>query len=307
MLGFLKLIRYKNLLIIAGTQLLFNFFLNNGFFKQTALSGIDFFFLIFATICIAAGGNIINDICDVEIDKINKPEKLIVGTVISEKTANKLYIIITILGVAAGFYVSNSIGKATFGVFFILTSALLYFYATTLKKYFLWGNILISVLVGFSVFIIGIFDIIPIKSHENIFIFKIYFKTILFYTTLAFFINLLREIVKDIQDTDGDYNNNIVSLSIVLGKERSSKIIAILSLTGAICLFVFIYSVFHSYIFLILYFIIFVISLMFYLSYVSWYAKKDSEFSKMSNLLKIIMITGVLSVIPFHYLILKGF
>lgn len=306
-MNILNLIRYKNLLIIAGTQFLFKYFLIDTFFKETALPDWQFILLVLATVCIAAAGNIINDIQDIEIDKINKPKKLIVGKHISEKTANSLYIILNIIGVIIGFYIANSIGKSGFAVIFVLISGLLYYYATTLKRYLIISNIMISTLVSLSILIIGLFDVLPMMNNTNEFLVKYQFKILLIYAAFAFFMTLLREIIKDIQDVDGDHANGINTLPIAIGKQRTARLIAVLGISVCFAVFYFVYIHLHSYTILVAYFLLGVIAPMLYLSFISWDAKKKKVVSFISVLLKIIMIIGVLSIIPIHYYVLKGF
>ncbi|HCY83090.1 MAG TPA: prenyltransferase, partial [Xanthomarina gelatinilytica] len=88
---FLNLIRYKNLLLIALVQFLIKYALLDPFLEATNLSItlnlFGFTILVLATLCLAAAGYIINDVYDVEIDKVNRPDRVIVGKSISEKTA----------------------------------------------------------------------------------------------------------------------------------------------------------------------------------------------------------------------------
>ena len=138
---YLNLIRYKNLFLLAFMQLIFRY----GFLKQQniwlSLSDFQYILLVLATVLIAAGGYVINDIFDVETDSINKPKKLIIGSKISEGIAYNIYAGLTISGVAIGMYLSNIIQKPQFITLFIFVAALLYFYATTLKQLLLIGNI----------------------------------------------------------------------------------------------------------------------------------------------------------------------
>src|SRR5690554_635682 len=125
------------------------------------LSTSQFILLVLATLCIAAGGNIINDIYDIEIDRVNKPDKVLIGKSISERTANNLFFILNIIGVGIGFYLSNVIGRPGFSALFIGISALLYLYAANLKSMLLVGNILVSILVAMSFIIVAIYDLLP--------------------------------------------------------------------------------------------------------------------------------------------------
>jgi len=203
MLYFLNLIRYKNLFIIALTQLLFKYFLIDAFFTETALTYWQFILLVASTLFIAAGGYIINDIQDIVIDKINKPKKGVVGTHISQKTAYYIYIGCTFIGVFVGFYLANAIERSGFSVLFVLTAGLLYYYAISLKRYLLLGNIIISFFTALSILLIGLFDVLPILTEVNIFLVKYVFNILLIYSSFAFYTNLLREIIKDIEDIDG--------------------------------------------------------------------------------------------------------
>ena len=216
-MNFLQLIRYKNLIIIALMQV----FVKYGLFKpleiQVALSDFQFLLLVIATICIAAAGNVINDIYDMDIDAINRPTKLLIGRSISEKAANRIFIILNILGVAVGFYLANSIGKPGFAAIFIIISALLYMYASYVKGILLLGNLLISLLVAFSILIIGIFDIVPAITSEDKAGQLVAMQILLHYAFFAFFINLIREMVKDVQDINGDKNGGLTPCLLLLG------------------------------------------------------------------------------------------
>ena len=92
--SFLSLIRFKNLLIIVLTQIAIKFFLINFYLNNSSLSNFDFSIYLFALITIVAGGYIINDIYDIEIDKVNKPETRIIEQKISKKFAIKAYCIL---------------------------------------------------------------------------------------------------------------------------------------------------------------------------------------------------------------------
>lgn len=157
----LNLIRYKNLLLIILIQILIKYVLFESFKVDQSLSSLHFLLLLLSTIFIAAGGYIINDIYDKSIDAINKPQKQIVGKKISETNAYNLYIAFTASGVLIGFYLSNHVGYSGFAILFILISALLYVYTTSLKSIAILGNLVISILVSISILIVGLFELFP--------------------------------------------------------------------------------------------------------------------------------------------------
>jgi len=190
-----------------------------------ALAHWQYILLVLATVCIAAGGYIINNIMDVETDAENKPETLIVGKLISETKAYNLYFGFTVIGVVIGFYLSNVIEKPSFASIFIIIAAMLYFYATNLKQTLLIGNFVVALLLLLSVIIIGIFDLYPVTFEENRPVMGLLFGILLDYALFAFIINFIREIVKDLQDVNGDSIQEISTLPIVFGVNRTTKLV----------------------------------------------------------------------------------
>ena len=300
---YLNLIRYKNLLIIILIQVLIRYALFIPLGADLTLSHFEFALLVLATICIAAAGNIINDIYDVEIDKINKPNKVIVGKSISEKTAFNLFIIINVIGVGLGFYLSKQIEENSFFGFFIVTSALLYLYATFLKSILLVGNIVISLLVAFSLIIVGIFDLFPSINFLNQEYHSFIFRIVLTYAFFAFYINLMREIIKDIEDVDGDINGELNTLPIAIGRKRASYLVfgmGVLSLFGIIF---YIYTHLYNYTIAVAYFLLLVLAPLGYFCMKIWDAKSKNNYSYLSTILKTIMFLGMSSLLLYTFVI----
>lgn len=302
---YLKLIRYKNLIIIALTQWLFKWMLIDVFFKDTALTDIHFSFLVFSTVLIAAAGNIINDIQDITTDRINKHKEVIVGVKITEKRAYQLYLFTNITGVALGLYVANSSGKSGFTILFVIIALLLYYYSTSLKKILLAGNLVVSLLVALTVIIIGIFTLLPIASDTNQYIINYVFRILFYYAVFAFYINFLREIIKDVQDVNGDHAANVKSLPIVLGKRRTLKILSVLSVMPCAALLAAVYEYLHTHPLLNAYILFAIMGPLLFISFTAWDAKKAKQYSTISTLLKIVMVLGVLSIIIVRYTLFK--
>lgn len=270
-----------------------------------ALDNLQFALLVFTTLSIAAAGYIINDSYDIEIDSINKPDKLIVGKKISEKNATRLYIILNILGVATGFYLSNSIGKPGFAAFFIVTSALLFMYSSYLKGLLLIGNIVISLLVSLSILIVGIFDIIPLIDIEHMVMQRTALKVVLYFGLFAFLINFIREIVKDIQDINGDKNGGMNTLPIAIGRARATTTVFGLAVLIVIMVVSYMYVYLYSNQILVIYFLIMVVGPLFYFCIRSWTAETAKDYTLLSLFLKIIMFLGMCSILLYPSLILK--
>ncbi|HET8886608.1 MAG TPA: geranylgeranylglycerol-phosphate geranylgeranyltransferase [Salinimicrobium sp.] len=293
---FLRLIRFPNLIIIILTQCCIRFFLFEKFEVSPALELFDFFLLVIATVCLAAGGNIINDIYDVETDWVNKPSKLIIGKKISEKTALVFYIIFNFIAVGIGFYLSHRIGKSGFSVLFILISALLYFYSSRLKQSFLIGNILIGFLISLVFLIVGIFDLLPnfhFSNSENRHAFNILFH----FSIFAFLINFLREMLKDQEDINGDYKTGMKTMPIVLGRSRANKIIAVFSILPIAGIVYYIYTYLYENTFAVLFVLFFILGPLLYFAIKIFEIKKKRDYKRMSLILKILMLIGILAIV----------
>ena len=295
-MNFLKLIRYQNLLMLAFMQLIFRY----GFFKfqniPLALADWQYGLLVLSTILLAAGGYVINNIFDQETDSDNKPNDVIVGRGISETQAYNLYFALTVSGVAIGFYLSNVIQKPGFASIFILVAATLYLYASSLKQMMLIGNIVVALLLSFSVIIIGIFDLYPATVLENQQQMKIFFSILLDYAIFAFMINILREMIKDIEDMDGDYNQGMNTLPIAIGKLRTCKIIFVLSIIPVLVILLYINKYLLDLLWVTIYILLFVCGplILFTIKMLKANTKKDFHF--LSLLLKFILLFGILSV-----------
>ncbi|MDO7173230.1 geranylgeranylglycerol-phosphate geranylgeranyltransferase [Mariniflexile sp. AS56] len=300
-MNFLNLIRWKNLLMIALVQLLIKYALLEPFGVQTSLDTLGITLLIVATICIAAAGNIINDIYDVETDFINKPDKLIVGKSISEKTAYNLFILFNVLGVGVGFYLSYSVGRNAFFSLFVIISALLYVYATYLKQTLLIGNIVISVLVALSLIIVGIFELLPAINNTNQQTQLTFFKIIFDYAVFAFIINLLREITKDLEDINGDYKAGMNTLPIAIGSERATKVLFALSFIPLFLVGSYVINSLYKNELAVIYFIIFIIGPLLYSTIKLFSAITKKDFHHISIVLKLVMFFGMLSLLLYFY------
>ena len=282
-------------------------FIKYGFFNsigiEVALNAFQFALLVLATLSIAAAGNVINDIYDVDADAINKPNKLIVGKKISEKEANRIFFILNVLGVLSGFLLSNSLDKPGFAALFIIISALLYLYASMIKGILLVGNILVSVLVSLSILIVGMFDVLPAIDASNVEEQVVAMKVIMHYACFAFFINLIREIVKDIQDINGDKNEGLNTLPIAIGRRRASIVVFVLGILAVVLVIVYMYIFLYTSQLLVLYFLLLVVAPLLYYCIKAYSAETPKDLSRLSLLLKVIMFFGMCS-LPLYYLVL---
>ncbi|MBP1224594.1 geranylgeranylglycerol-phosphate geranylgeranyltransferase [Flavobacterium sp. 1355] len=295
----LKLIRYKNLIMLAFMQLLFRY----AFLKQQdiplALADWQYGLLVLSTVLIAAAGYVINNIYDVATDSINKPNDVVIGKGISETAGYNIYIVLNITGVSIGFYLSNIIMRPGFATLFILIASLLYFYATSLKQIMILGNFIVALLLSFSVLIIGVFDLFPATTVENRAQMASLFSILTDYALFAFMINFIREIIKDIEDVNGDYNQGMNTLPIAIGNSRAAKIALGLAVIPFILTLLYIdkYFVENNLLVVTIYAFAFVLAPLLYFIVKIFTAKSQKDFHHLSTVLKLILLFGILSIL----------
>ena len=293
---YLKLIRYKNLLLLAFMQLIFCF----GFLKlekiNLSLANWQYILLVLSTVCIAAGGYIINNIMDQESDLENKPKDVVVGVSISETTAYNLYIGFTLVGVCIGYYLSNVIMRPSFLLVFILPSALLYIYATSLKQIMIIGNVVVASMLSSSIVIIGLFMIFPATYDGNVEKMSVVFSVLIDYAIIAFVINFIREMVKDLEDIGGDYKLEMKTLPIVFGENKTRKLVFILSFAPIFLILYYVFNYLFQLQYATVYILGFIVGPLLYFTIKIWSAQTKKEYHHLSNILKLIIFFGIISI-----------
>ena len=156
---------------------------------------------------------------------------------------------------------------------------------------------MVSFLVGFSIFIIGLFELFPVTNEINQFTQTLALKKIVDYSVFAFMINLLREIVKDVEDMEGDMQQGMKTLPIVIGKSKSLKLIFALSFIPLIIITHYLISYLYNQQIAVIYFLLLIIAPMILFTIKSYYTETKTELKVLSNFLKFIMLTGVLSLL----------
>lgn len=219
-MAILKLIRFPNLLIVAFTQFLLQYIVIAPSFKAAgidpALDNIHFFLLVLATVAITISGYIINDILDYELDLINKPEKVIINKYISTKKAFRIYHLNNLVGFIISLYLAIHIQNIPLVSIYPVAISLLFLYSKYLKQKAFWGNFVVALFCAFVAGIVlfaerkGFFQL----SGEEFRWVKIIFIA---YFIFAFLSTLYREIIKDIEDFEGDHHKGYETLPIKYG------------------------------------------------------------------------------------------
>lgn len=273
--AFFELIRWKNLALLAinlGIVKEFILFRNENLNLDFSLK---FTLILISIILITAAGYIINDYYDIEIDKINKPEKVIISIIFSKNQALIIYIFFNILAI---FIIKDE--RIWLIISFLAVIFSLWLYSYFLKGLPIVGNILVAILSALPLIIIANY-------------FEYNYQIILVYSFFAFGISLIRELVKDMEDFGGDENSGLKTFPILFGIEKS-KLTTKLILIVFILIFVYlIYSISSNYIF----FIVIFLPLFLWLFVKLQKARFKSDFTFLSNYLKIIMVIGVISMI----------
>jgi 4-hydroxybenzoate polyprenyltransferase len=312
MRDFLKLIRFPNLLILAFTQyvirwcMLAPYIAKNRFELDYSvirfqITEIDFFLLVLSTVLIAAAGYIINDYFDIRIDEVNRPATNLVGKTIKRRIAIVSHTTFNILGVLIGLYVSWKYGMLRAGSFIYLAApALLWFYSTNLKRQFLIGNIVIALLsaliplLGVIYELTAISHAFPTLVQQRILLLNLPLTFALGYTLFAFLISLIREIVKDIEDYEGDMEYGCKTLPIVLGINRAKLVVSCLGvgLMAALCYIQYVWWQLDQWTFF-MYILILLQLPVAYLIYRNQTATSKKDWKFLSGLLKYLMVAGV--------------
>lgn len=301
--AFMRLTRFPNLVIIAMTQYFIRWFILKplltvaGFKVQLGI--FQFGMLVLSTVSIAAAGYIINDYFDRKTDLINRPGTVIVGRLIKRRYAMFFHILFNAIGILAGAYVAYYIGRLSLTVIFLFASGVLWMYSTTYKRQILVGNIVISVLVGIVPLMVLLFEL-PLLVRE----YKLYALAaginfdflvvwICSYAGFAFLVNLIREIIKDMEDFEGDYIFGRQTIPIVWGMQVSKYIAA--GIIGITLIPIFYFLMFHltdkiSFIYIVL-----LINMpLFLIAFGVFWANTKKHYHILSQLIKIVMLTGLL-------------
>lgn len=304
-MGLLRITRFPNLLIVALTQYLLYARLLLPQFKINGISPLltppFFALLVLVTIMITAGGYIINDIVDLPIDTINKPKRVVIDKVFSLRTVYWFYFCLTISGFFIAIFLAFHVGHSTLLSIYPLAVAGLYYYSTHFKCMPLLGNLLVSLYCTGVAWIVyfaeltGLQQLLQVDPEDGNYVLHLFY----WYMAFAFLSTLFREIVKDLEDQQGDQISSCRTTPIAWGI-KTSKLLATIS--GLLLLgFIFAMTQAMPLLFSGLWpwlFVIFVIALpTIYALWGLWQAKHQGQYHRISQLAKWIMFGGILFLI----------
>ncbi len=303
-MAWLRLIRWQNLIIISLTQLLVWWCLVLPL-NPVVLTMFHFFLLSLSTVFIAAAGYIINDYFDIKIDQLNRPERVVVGKVIPGKTAIIAHIVFSGLALMLAGYVAKYAHHYEWLSLQLGCIALLWFYSTTYKRQYITGNVSIALLTALTVIAIYVYE--PALQHAASLPFypqvvdgsasSMPVWILVAYAFFAFMLTWMREIVKDMEDLEGDEAEGCVTMPIRHGlafAARFASALAVLTLAPLVIAAIYLYV--YGYLLLSLY-----VLLLLAVPVASWVwllwrgPATPRHYHRCSGLLKVIMLLGICS------------
>ena len=268
------------------------------------IHGIYFLLIVISYVFIAAAGYIINDYFDLNIDQINKPDKVIVAKVISRRWVLLWHICLSLVAIIMTIYVDDKAhNKHLPSLAATGCVVLLFFYSTTLKKKFLIGNVLVAAITAWVIPVLTLCEAnhlillnkIPVNFDNE----KLVRVTFL-YTGFAFIISLIREVIKDMEDIDGDRRFGCKTMPIVWGINATKVFVAVwlIVLIAVLSAAQFYVIQFKWWISIVYSFILIIVPLCYILKKL-FKAQSALDFHTLSSTIKLVMFTGILSMIFF--------
>jgi len=296
--------RAGNLVIIALTLLLLRYTLIIPFLEAygqfSSLTSSAYMVMIMSTLFIAAGGYVINDFYDREIDAVNKPGKNLTGVFLSGRSVIVLYICLTVTGLGLSILLGHLAGIRYPVLASLVCAGLLFFYALSYKKMFIAGNVVIAVLTAISVYFSILFDNAALLSSPVT-------TVVTGYAFFAFMLTFIREIIKDCQDLEGDALYGANTIAVASGPKSARVTAGILCIVtlGALIAIQIIQRQWEELI-PFAYFIVF-IQLPLIILAIRLFVSKDKRDDQINSMItKLIMLSGILSMAVFYYMFVKS-
>jgi len=305
-IAWMKLIRLPNIIILAAIIILLHVGVYIPFYASlnvaSPLSGWVFVVFVLSVSMIASGGNIINDYFDYQIDLINKPDKLVIEKVIPKKAAMSGYLFLTIVGIIGGFITGWLLGVFKIGFFFGFGALILYSYSETFKRKLLIGNLIIALLGFLFILLLWIIEFFALRNSAGSFVvvYPSFLKINILmggYALFAFLTTLIREIIKDIEDVEGDKVNGCQTLPISTGLLTTRLIVNGLIVLTIIILIICQYLCWINDLKVLSVFIAPAIQLQLVLLLIRFYkAESKADYHAASTSMKWIMVAGILGI-----------
>lgn len=308
--AFFRLIRWPNLFFIIITQVLFyscilvpsvaggNTLLHWNI--PLKLHPLYFILLVTSSVCIAAAGYIINDYFDLNIDQVNKPASIVIQKIIRRRWAIIWHLLISAIGVGIAFFLAWKLKNPVIGFANFGCVLLLWLYSTTFKKQLLIGNVLISLLTAWVILVIYFAELSVSRFAEPLYRNTInsVFKYAIIYSSFAFIISLVREVVKDIEDREGDARYGCRTMPIVWGVPATKMFVMVwLFVLGSALVIIQFYGLLKGWWIGSVYSILLVIVPLGNIFFTLKKSSSTKDYHKLSSQIKWVMLAGIVSMV----------
>ncbi len=301
----LRLVRLPNVLIVVLTMLLMRYCIFSPYLYGTlpgSMSpGLWYGLLVLVTVVITIGGYVINDYFDAGIDRINRPDSQVVTRAVSRRAAIKIHIILNSVAILLGFFLAWRLKAISFGFIFPFVSGMLWLYSAKYKRLFFWGNAMVAALSSFVILVAWLFEFFwlrldPMQFAAMLAVIPWVNRIVLAYALFAILISMVREIIKDMEDTEGDRAEGCRTLPIVLGIGVTRIITAVLLVSTMALLGFAQVILFRLSMNMAAWYLLFTVQLpsLFFLIRL-FQAKNKADYHDLSTLCKMIMLAGILS------------
>lgn len=268
---------------------------------QPNVQGLNFVLIGLSSILIAAAGYIINDYFDLNIDQVNKPDKLVVEKIIKRRWTILWHIVLSLAGIATGFYVDFTTHIWLLGFSNAVCVLLLFVYSTSLKRRLLIGNITISLLTAWVILVVAWCEYNHLMRLNNGLHAEKILRDTFLYAGFAFIISLIREVIKDMEDIEGDRKYGCKTMPIVWGINATKIFVAVwLVVITGVLLTVQVYALRLGWYWSVVYSVIAIAAPLIYIFKKLFTATTSQDYHKLSNLVKLVMLTGIISMIFFR-------
>lgn len=200
------------------------------------LQPLYFWMLGISTVLIAAAGYAINDYFDVRIDAINKPHQLVLGHHIPRKFAIISHLTLNGLGLLLAAFVAWKGGHPLWVLLQLACVLLLWWYSSNLKRLFVWGNLAVALLTALTIFSLWLYEpglysltFQPAFLENNNRMMPNPVYVLFTYAAFAFLLTWIREIVKDMEDFEGDDAEGCKTMPITWGLKKSARFVQALA------------------------------------------------------------------------------
>jgi len=282
MLNYLRILRPINLIFIGLTVLVLPLLTQ----LTVGMDGSTFFFIVLKALnltIVAAAGYIINDYFDQKADAINKPDEQWVGSLMTGKRAILLHIVLSSLAMMLSIVISHHFQHHFYWMATLILTLLLLLYTPFFKRTMLLGNVLVAGVVAIIPWWALLNSVTP--KHEWLIWSMVFF---------SFCSNWIREVIKDIQDIEGDAVGQYKSIALVKGVSKAVELVKwswILLLCCVLLFHLFILDEINKW----------SLVLMLFPGLIGWFpvwiAKNPKDYKRVSRLMKIWMMGATIGFI----------